>query len=628
MSEFTIKMALTNEADDTLGSNIPCFRLGENSCSLKIIDKGLQIIAKFARHPFGKIWLSKTKKLNERSAVVCFGWCYKIGSDENQVTDSDLSEFFDEHRKMKIPDFQKYSGNYSILSYDNINKTIWIVSDKWAQMGFFYGCNSKMIVVSSKASIVANNLHANIDGYSYISLLRCSTIQPGRSLYNNVWRITCGRGIYLDAKSKKAKLVQIHPLFQVPKYSSFKEALNDFVDIVPKVCQKASSLPGTVVDLTAGNDSRLTVASLISHYGRDIENKTTFKVIGSEDDIDVIIARKISKAYNLNLICQERNLSETDCSTDFLNKAILLSDGLFLPDPTFVCDIFREKQYWKSYDNLVGSLGGELCRDFFWRHEMLNMGRSKSVNFDALLRYRLYASNDIDVKRISNNYLTIDEHNYSLLQPYKQIVEKYPDIKNVYKLDIIYLYKLMTKSMSWVYSDYRRNLLPFLTSEVTSITLRTPWLFRKNRKLVTAAVEKIVPYLSSIPSNNTQPMMPMRVSTLPNYLYYIITDYYSAFMRHIYTRRKRISTKYTIPSEWLEVLASGLSVENTFYDARMLIDNAKRNYGKNLLMSEYRELAGLLLLESLTSHFKNIKREIYYSGSDVNLTDDEKVLSP
>lgn len=623
MTEFTIKMALTNEVDDTLGSNIPCVSSGENSCSLKIIDKGLQINAKFARHPFGKIWLSKTKKLNERSAVVCFGWCYKIGSDENQVTDSDLSEFFDEHRKIEIPDFQKYSGNYSILSYDNINKTIWIVSDKWAQMGFFYGYNSKMIVVSSKASIVANNLHANIDGYSYISLLRCSTIQPGRSLYNNVWRITCGRGIYLDVKSKKAKLVQIHPLFQVPKYSSFKEALNDFVDIVPKVCQKASSLPGTVVDLTAGNDSRLTVASLISYYGKDIENKITFKVIGSEDDIDVIIARKIAKIYNLNLIWQERDLSETDYSIDFLDEGILLSDGLFLPDPTFVCGIFREKAYWKSYDNLVGSLGGELCRDFFWRHEMLNMGRSKRVNFDALLRHRLYASNDIDVKRISNSHLSIEEHNCSLLQPYKEIEKKYPDIKNVYKLDIIYLYKLMTKSMSWVYSDYRRNLLPFLTSEVTSITLRTPWLFRKNRKLVTAAVEKILPYLALIPANGTQPMMPMRITTLPQYLNYNIMDYYSAWTRHFCPSSKRIPKRYSIPLGWLEVLPG----QNLFYDTDRLIGKTKNNKGTNLSMSEYRELAGLLLLDSLTSHFKNIKSEIYYAGSDVNLhMNEENVL--
>jgi len=627
MSEFTVIMSLSDEVDDTLGSNTPCFRVGENSCSLKIIDKGLQINAKFARHPFGKIWLTETKKQNERSAVVCFGWCYKIGSDKNQLTDSELSEFLDEHRKMKVPDFKKYSGNYTILSFDNINKTIWVIPDMWAQMGFFYGYNSKMIVLSSKASIVANYLNADIDGYSYLCLIRSGRVQPGRSLYNDVWRITCGKGIYLDAKSKTAKLVQIGTLFQQPQYSCFKEALDDFVEVVPKVCQKAASFDRTVVDLTAGNDSRITVASLISYHNSDIRNRVTFKVVGSEEDIDVITAKKIAKIYNLRLITQERYLSETDYSASFLNEVILLSDGLFLPDHDLVSGIFREKECWKPYDNLVGSIAGEFNRGDHWRHEMFKIGKSEKVNYNALLKYTLWASNDIDIKRISNNKLSIEEHDFSLLQPYKEIERKYPNITNAYKNDIIGMQRWMDRfPLYWVYSDYRRTLIPYVTSEVASITFQIPWFFRQNRKLVTAAVQKIVPSLCVIPANATQPMLPMSISTFPYYLYDSIVDFYSAFKRHVVRRSRREPNKHSIPSEWLEVLTSCFSLRNSFYEAGVLIDKVRNNNGKNLSLSEYRELTGLLLLNSLTSNFKGIKSEISYAGNDVNFFMDQEVI--
>lgn len=130
------------------------------------------------------------------------------------------------------------------------------------------------------------------------------------------------------------------------------------------------------------------------------------------------------------------------------------------------------------------------------------MGRTNRVNFDALLKYRLHASNDVDVTHISDGHLTRNDHNWALLKPYQMIASAAPDILNVYKLDIIYAHKLMSRSYCWILSDLRKVILPFLSHEITQVSMRMPWQFRAHRKLVTAAVERMNPVLSLMPTDS------------------------------------------------------------------------------------------------------------------------------
>jgi hypothetical protein len=622
VSEFTVIMFKNNHRESHLklwDTKEPHGLFKKNSHTVTIFKNGFYLSAGLTKRHNGDIYIEENNDPRNKSLVMSFGWCYRIGNKVNQLEEKDMIGFLQSHRSQTLPDVNRLSGIYSILSYDHLSETLWICTDIWAQHGFYYGSNEKMVVVSSKASIVANTLNANIDGISYLSLLRNTAIPPGRTLYCNVWRVTCGRGLYLDVKHGIARLVQMQPLYRHPEDISFKQAVDQFIDVVTKVCSFAASRPSTVVDLTGGNDSRLMAAALASAQGGEYGNKVTFKVVGDKDHPDVIIASKIANKFGWVLRRNDRELNQ-EYSNESLHEAAILSDGYHI-----LSDILRrltqESRYWNSFDGHVGSIGGELFRDFFWRHELQNMGRTTKVNFNALLKHRLYASNDIDVGLISDGKFTLNDHNLLLLSPYKMIDLKMPEIKNVYKLDLIYLHKLMNRSYCWILSDLHKLILPFLSYEITLVSLKTPWKFRVNRKLVTAALEKIQPDLSLIPTDSGAPMSPLRLSTLGSYFKYTASDLWSAYKCHFSKNRFKDShVLLSVPAKWIDLIIQDKVVQN-LYNTRSIINKINKHNDNNFSVAQYQEIQALILIQLLTQHYKGISPSLSFKGKDANFTE-------
>lgn len=622
MSDFTVVMHKTNRANahsrerDTYASQRV---FTKSSHALNIITDNFSLSADLTDRRNGDLYIEENSDPQNKSFVMSFGWCYRCGNNANQFEKRAMFEFLQSHRSKTIPDIDELSGIYTLLSYDHLGETLWICTDMWAQHGFYYGSNDSKVVVSSKASIVAEALNASIDGVSYLSLLRDTGIPPGRTLYSDVWRVTCGRGLYVDLKNRTARMVQMQPLYQTPQNITFNEAVDQLIDVLARVCPSAASGPPTVVDLTGGNDSRLMAAALSSSQGGRIGKQVTFKVVGEEDLPDVMIARQIANKFGWTLQRISR-WTEEAYSAKSLLEASILSDGNYLPK-NIHSRRTQESEHSGSLIGLVGSLGGELFRDFFWRHEFLKMGRTNRVNFDALLKHRLYASNDVDVVHISDGQLTLHDHNLSLLSPYQTIASAAPDVQNVYKLDIIYLHKLMSRSYCWVLSDLRKLILPFLSHEVTSFSLRTPWEFRAHRKLITAAVEKISPALSAIPTDTGAPMRPLRLSSLGSYTKYTVNDLWSAYKRHFSSKKPaQKQSPSSIPPEWLDVFEQscaskgGRNIPLSMKKTRAL-DNG------DLSATQYREIQALLLVQSLTQHYKGISQSLSFGGRDAHFAE-------
>ncbi len=622
MSEFTVIMIRKKYRNSDFMYkyyNNPHGVFQENPHAVKIVKDGFSLSADLTTRHNGTIYIEENKNPEKKSLVMSFGWCYRIGNRENQLEEEDMAIFLQSHRSETMQNIEVFSGVFCILSYDHFSESLWICTDMWAQHGFYYGSNPYMIVISSKASIVANYLSTNIDGISYLSLLRATDVPPGRTLYCNVWRVTCGRGLYLNTKSGVARLVQIQPLYRPIKRISFKDTVDQFIDVVTRVCPFAASRPSTTVDLTGGNDSRITCAALASAQRGRIGKQVTFKVVGEENHPDVIIARRIANIFDWTLRRNDEKLNQ-NYTIEQLHEAALLSDGQYIL-PDVLGRLVQEFKYWKSTDGLVNSLGGELFRDFFWRHELQRMGCTNKINFCALLKHRLHVSNDVDIRRISDGLLTIDDHNLYLLKPYMVIDSKLPDIKNVYKLDVIYLHKLMSKSFCWILSDLRKLIFPFLSSEITSFSLRIPWKFRVFRRLVTTAIEQIEPSLSLIPTDQGAPMSSLRSSTLMSYVRYMVSDIQSAYNRHY--RKKRLNenrVSLSVPTHWLDIIANGIASKKSYTTEPVLI-KIKKNHSQNLSKTQYREIQLLLLIELITEHYKGISQSLSFKGRDANFTD-------
>lgn len=204
MSEFTVVLYKTNCTDshsrevDTRGAQGV---FTNNGHAVNIIKDSFSLSADLTNRRNGNFYVEENSDRQNRSFVMFFGWCYRYGNEANHLKEQDMIGFLQSHRTKTIPDIDELSGLYTLLSYDHLSETLWICTDMWAQHGFYYGSNDSKVVVSSKASIVAEALNASIDGVSYLSLLRDTGIPPGRTLYSDVCRVTCGRGLYLDLKS-------------------------------------------------------------------------------------------------------------------------------------------------------------------------------------------------------------------------------------------------------------------------------------------------------------------------------------------------------------------------------------------------------------------------------------------
>jgi hypothetical protein len=543
-----------------------------------------------------------------------FGWCYRNGSSVNDLTEADMIAFLQTHRSGAAPDVAAMEGIFCILSYDHVSESMWICTDMWAQHGYYYGSNSDLVVVSSNASIVADMLEAQIDGMSYLALLRGTGVPPGRTLYRNVWRVTCGRALHLDASRRTAQLVQIQPLHRPPVRVTFASALDQVVESLTTVCPFAASRPSTVVDLTGGNDSRLMAAALRSSRGSRVDEDVTFKVVGEDSHPDVVIARQIADLFGWSL---RRNPTPSDegLSVELLVKAALLGDGFQMPLAVGK-RLLQETQHWESFDAHVGSIGGELFRDFFWRHELQHEGRTSRVNFDALLKHRLYASVNVDPGRLSDGLITLADHNAALLKPYRLVVAALPEMLNVYALDIIYLHKLMSTSYCWILSDTRKVILPFLSAAATNVSLRIPWKFRARRRLVTAAVERMNSDLAELPTDAGAPMTPLRLSTLFAYGQYAFRDARSAYARHFSRKRpaqKQVLT--TVPRVCLEFLSEGDGGGDP-YDTSWVLSQLRANRDGNVSAQVNREIQALMMLRILTTHYSRISRSLAFDGRD------------
>lgn len=622
MSEFTVILCKAKRIGAPSDVKDGCAReveFARSSHAVTIVKDGFRLSADITERRNGNIYCEQTDDPRSTSFVISFGWCYRCGDNANQFEETAMSELLQSHRSKAIPDVDALSGIYTLLSYDHISETLWVCTDMWAQHGFYYGSNDHKVVVSSRASIVADELNASIDGFSYLSLLRDTGIPPGRTLYSDVWRVTCGRGLHIELKNRMARIVQVQPLYRTPQNITFDEAVDQLIDALVRVCPSAASGPSTVVDLTGGNDSRLMAAALSSLQGDRIGKQVTFKVVGEEDHPDVMIARQIANKFGWTLQRISR-WTEEAYSAKSLLEASILSDGNHLPN-----NVHRrraqESKYSGSLIGHVGSLGGELFRDFFWRHEFLMMGRTCQVNFDALLKHRLYASNDVDVMRVSGGELTLPDHNMSLLSPYQALASAAPDLENVYKLDVIYLHKLMGRSYCWILSDMRKLILPFLSHEITLASLRTPWRFRLHRRLVTAAVKKMSTVLSAIPTDTGAPMRPLRLSSIGSYARYTVHDLWSAYKRHFSSKvTAQAQRPSSIPSEWLDVFEqnwiskSGMNIPLSMKKTKVLDAGA-------LSVAQAREIEAVLLVQSLTQHYKGISPSLSFNGKSANFTD-------
>jgi hypothetical protein len=441
------------------------------------------------------------------SFVYVSGWCYRSGGRSDRLTEDDHRDVLMRYRDGQAPLTDEHFGNFIAVVHDHVNKRIAIVPDRSALSAVYFARSASGIVISDRAVLVASLTGAALDGQSLVALMRGIHFPLGRSLFANVSRVMCGCYLDLDLAKHTLEVRRWIPLYSRTLSLSFPDCSEVSSAALRRVAERITTPGQSVIDLTGGNDTRLLAAAVDSIHPQGLPDSVSWRVAGSEDAADVRIARCIAELCGWSLKRLER-YPPADSTSEQLGQLALLADGAFTVDAAFG-RVEQESRHSTASDCLVGAIGGELLRGFFWRHEMLALGRTREVNYQALLTYRLYDTNGVDPRRLGPDAPSQAEHDEIILDGYRRLGAAGGERLNPYKLDVMYLHKLCYSagnSQSWL-SSLRRIRLPLLASEVCATALTFPWRYRMNRRLVLRLIAQLSPRLSSIPNDKQEPMV-------------------------------------------------------------------------------------------------------------------------
>jgi hypothetical protein len=366
-----------------------------------------------------------------------------------------------------------------------------------------------------------------------------------------------------------------------------------------------------MVDLSAGNDSRITAAALSEN--RDVGSKITFRVIGGADNPDVVGARQLAARAGLRLrVCAPQKLEIG--SIDKVIEAARLGDSSY-----FFSDILVRRdldhQFWSEFRYHIGSLGGQLFRNWMWMYTILNAGRTTEMNYKSLLKHRIYNNPEVDIAGMTKGKLSLAEHNEFLLEAAKEIDRIFPRMINVNKLELIHVQNITQRSIFWALEDYLNITLPYLWSEMTAVSMTLHYAHKLNRRLILKAVERLNGVLGSVKTDLRAPFFRLNPTNIHHYFYYIVTYGYDVLTRHYFLKpfAKKVKPAFKIP-EALRGLFLDLLTENSFSEYGRSMEPSGHLHSNSLSPEVYSELMTVFHLLLLKQSYQGVQLQLDFTA--------------
>jgi hypothetical protein len=125
---------------------------------------------------------------------VIFGWCSELAVNRDAEFGSEALARLVGRLRNNIANpehaIEGLTGNYCMLIFDIEAARSYVMCDKWAVRGFYYGISSNRVVVSSRAAVVAASMGAPIDGMAWMALMRGTQPPAQVSIFRGV-RASC-----------------------------------------------------------------------------------------------------------------------------------------------------------------------------------------------------------------------------------------------------------------------------------------------------------------------------------------------------------------------------------------------------------------------------------------------------
>lgn len=445
-------------------------------------------------------------------------WLFAVGTvldPENQYHASCLLPLLKDYVRYGKKVFSRLDGAFALVLYDRVADKVLIVSDPLGFFSIFFSKKGSRSYISTSALAVAQVVGARLSEQGASQFLVSGSVYGRYTLWENIQRSTAGTVLEIDHTGITESIYFSLSANDEIRKLSLHDTVDQAIAVLSQSIQAFTTREGTAwMDLTGGFDSRL-LASLFFKNGASFRAMCEGPVTSPDVRISSRISHEMGWEYrNVNLP-GSWGKDRYNC----LAQALGRGDGHY--------DVFKlSRVLWRQQEQSVSELRASVCgnagglwRGFFWKQEFFNAGRTKNVNYDRLIDYRILHPID---PTIFGNLKRIDLVRDELKSLLMAVGEQYAGSINTLKLDCIFAFRDIGHTGAHIaaVTGLQRVFAPYILKDTLQFAISTNSKWRSHSRMVRLMIEKLNPILANYETTSGGPASPMRLTNINKFAPY------------------------------------------------------------------------------------------------------------
>jgi asparagine synthase (glutamine-hydrolysing) len=443
-------------------------------------------------------------------------WILAAGTVLNSEDDSNrgLGVLLEDYLKLGDGVFRGLDGPFALVIYNKPANKIAVVADPMGFISIFYARRGNRIYVATSALAVAQAVHATPNEYGIYHFLNIGSMYGKTTLWQEVERLSAGTVLEITPSGSTQSVYWLPAVDDEISKLSLSETVEYAFDLLSRLIKQHLKREGsTWVDLTGGFDSRLVTLFMDYH---NLPFKASCQ--GPPDSPDVRISSRIARqlgwGYRHAILPDGWGRERYERFPEALGKGDAHLDLFKLSSV-----LWDQEQRALEYNTSIWGLGGELWRGTIWKQELWNVGKTRTVNYDRLIAYRVMNPVDHSIFSDASRVDWVRQEVRALLE---SMGDRYANYPNTVKLDCIFAYKTTGHSGAHISAvmGQQRVLSPLYFKDSVAGAISAHFKWRNHSRLVRLLMERVNPVLASFGTTDGGPALPMRVTNLRKFVPY------------------------------------------------------------------------------------------------------------
>jgi hypothetical protein len=415
----------------------------------------------------------------------------------------------------------RIDGNFALLCYDSERNRLIAATDFNNTTPIFYAVRSNGIFFSSHELVLAKFLNAEIDPLGFAQVIHLGVTWGSRTRFRDVFKMIPCQMLVIDAGKQTLTERYWRPEEETLLSCGFDELVANWLsslgDSVRRFYESGGCKP-IMSDLTGGEDTRLLVSQC---HALGIPFKAL--VIGSNDNSDVIVAKRAAAKAGIDLIVRKQEWISEEELIAHVHSIILHSDAYH----AFVdsCVEFATDRANPFDDYKIVKLCGVAPAEF--RGSYYLKGKAIFPSRRSRLDYKFFAR----LKFLLDYYpgLLVYPDNLFLDSVYGMINEGLKEVEG-FPLGTQIDHVLRVFDSCFLGMKYKVPLyLPYMTKDLTRSLYYIPPHYKQWGRLTRACTEILFPELAFVKTQKGVPTVRMTAMRLPLFI-----PEYIGLMKSIY----------------------------------------------------------------------------------------------